>query len=84
MNELEKINKENDAIFNDLIKKQSDEAKLFNEWGMNLKNRINNIKFIEYFFQTTQLHDYSQYDIKDVMRKFKDNLVFIKPLVEED
>lgn len=30
------------------------------------------------------LNQISHLDIKDILKKFKDNIIFLKPLVEED
>jgi len=52
---LDKINKENDIIFNDLVRKQSEEAKIYNDWTDNLKKRLRYIKGTELFFNATNL-----------------------------
>lgn len=55
LNQLDKINKENDIIFNDLVRKQSEEAKIYNDWTDNLKKRLRYIKGTELFFNATNL-----------------------------
>jgi hypothetical protein len=46
---------QNDIIFNDLVRKQSEEAKIFNDWTDNLRRRLRYIKGQEFFFQATNL-----------------------------
>lgn len=62
----------------------SEEAKLFNDWTENLKRRLRLIKGMEYFVGQTQLPDLQQLDLKDTMKRFRENLNFLKPLVEEE
>lgn len=40
LDEIEKVYKENDLIFNELVRKQSEEAKVFTDWADNLKRRL--------------------------------------------
>lgn len=50
LNELDKLFRECDQVFSELIRRTSEEAKTFNEWTENLKRRIRYIKANEYFF----------------------------------
>jgi hypothetical protein len=59
LEEIERVYKENDIIFNDLVRKQSEEAKVFNDWTDNLKKRLRYVKGQEYFFTITNLQDFA-------------------------
>ncbi|CAD8195885.1 unnamed protein product [Paramecium octaurelia] len=91
LNDLDKLYRESDQVFSELIRRISEEAKTFNEWTENLKRRIRYIKANEYFFSQTNLPEQSnglgnslQLDLKEVSRKFKENMNYLKPLIEED
>jgi hypothetical protein len=58
LGELDRITKDNDGIFNDLVRKQSEEAKAYNDWTDNLRRRLRYIKGTEYFFNTTNLQEF--------------------------
>ncbi|KAM3134224.1 hypothetical protein pb186bvf_013644 [Paramecium bursaria] len=82
LSELDRISKENDIIFNEMIKKQSEEAKVFTDWTDNLKKRLRYIKGNDYFYQTVRIPE--QMDLRELVRKFKDSMTAMKPLVEEE
>ncbi|CAD8202460.1 unnamed protein product [Paramecium octaurelia] len=91
LNELDRLYRESDQVFSELIRRISEEAKTFNEWTENLKRRIRYIKANEYFFSQTNLPEQQnglanslQLDLKEVSRKFKENMNYLKPLIEED
>ncbi|CAK60770.1 unnamed protein product (macronuclear) [Paramecium tetraurelia] len=91
LNDLDKLYRESDQVFSELIRRISEEAKTFNEWTENLKRRIRYIKANEYFFSQTNLPEQQnglvnslQLDLKEVSRKFKENMNYLKPLIEED
>ncbi|CAD8121779.1 unnamed protein product [Paramecium sonneborni] len=91
LNDLDKLYRESDQVFSELIRRISEEAKTFNEWTENLKKRIRYIKANEYFFSQTNLPEQQngqgnslQLDLKEVSRKFKENMNYLKPLIEED
>ncbi|CAD8200004.1 unnamed protein product [Paramecium pentaurelia] len=91
LNDLDRLYRESDQVFSELIRRISEEAKTFNEWTENLKKRIRYIKANEYFFSQTNLPEQQnglvnslQLDLKEVSRKFKENMNYLKPLIEED
>ncbi|CAD8179107.1 unnamed protein product [Paramecium pentaurelia] len=91
LNDLDRLYRESDQVFSELIRRISEEAKTFNEWTENLKRRIRYIKANEYFFSQTNLPEQQnglvnslQLDLKEVSRKFKENMNYLKPLIEED
>lgn len=47
---MDRLFRECDQVFSELIRRTSEEAKTFNEWTENLKRRIRYIKANEYFF----------------------------------
>lgn len=71
-------------MFSEFIKRSSDEAKLFADFGDNLGKRIGMHAAIEYFLAYSNLTGIDNMDIKDILKKFKDSIVFLKPLIEED
>lgn len=52
-----------------MVRKQSEEAKMYNDWTDNLRKRLRYIKGTEYFFMATNLKDISQFDFRDILKK---------------
>ena len=88
--ELDRCFRENDEIFAELIKKQSEEAKGFNDLADNMRRRLRHHKTITLYQQYTSTQPNSadfnlnHQDIKEHVKKVKENLLFLKPLAEED
>lgn len=61
--ELDKTYKENDALFSELIRRYSDEARQFAEYHENLRRRLQYKKGIEYFIQNANLSSLQHLDI---------------------
>ncbi|KRX02704.1 hypothetical protein PPERSA_01821 [Pseudocohnilembus persalinus] len=84
LQDIERVQGENDIIFSELVKKQSEEAKFFAQYQENLKRRITNHKTVQLFMNQSNLQSVAHLDIQDILQRFKDNILFLKPLVEED
>ncbi|KAL4446655.1 hypothetical protein ABPG74_005593 [Tetrahymena malaccensis] len=82
--DIDTCSRESEAMFSEFVKKSSDEAKFFADFGDNLAKRIGMNAAIEYFLAYSNLTGIDNLDIKDILKKFKDNIVFLKPLIEED
>ncbi|EAR92749.3 hypothetical protein TTHERM_00322930 (macronuclear) [Tetrahymena thermophila SB210] len=81
---IDRLFKENDQLFSELIKKQSEEAKAYADLSDNLVKRLNMQRAIELFMNQANLNGINHLDIRDLLKKFKENILFLKPLVEED
>ncbi|KRX02927.1 hypothetical protein PPERSA_13181 [Pseudocohnilembus persalinus] len=82
--ELDRAYRDNDQIFQELIRRQSEEARIFAEFSDNQRKRLQMQRAVEYFLTHANLNQLQNLDIKDILNKFKDNIIFLKPLVEED
>ncbi|EGR30203.1 hypothetical protein IMG5_138220, partial [Ichthyophthirius multifiliis] len=80
---LDKIFKENDILFQELVKKQSEEAKTYSQLNENLQKRLIIQKTINYFINTNNINDKNYHNIPQIIQQFQQNFTIYKPLADE-
>ena len=71
-------------MFAEFVKRSSDEAKVFADYGDALARKMGLLSAVEYFVQFSNLPGADVLNLKDLLKQFKDNILFLKPLIEED
>lgn len=73
-----------EIMFAEFVKRSSDEAKVFADYGDALAKKMGLLSTVEYFVQFSNLPGADTLNLKDLLKQFKDNIIFLKPLIEED
>lgn len=83
-----------EVMFSEFVKRSSDEAKSFADYSDSMGKRMGMQMIVDFFLNQSNLprrdnmngntnNNYNR-DFKEVLQKFRDNISFMKPLMEED
>jgi len=76
---------QSEDFFLEFVRKSSDEAKMFSEFSESLSRRMGVKLLIDYFLNFASLKgNVFNENIKEMLNRANSNLVFIRPLIEED
>jgi hypothetical protein len=84
LGELEVLEKEQDRIYNELLKRLSDEAKAFHNFNSIQNQRIRYNSILTLFEAEADNFSFNAVDPKEYLKRFKEAKVFFKRFLEED
>lgn len=76
--EMDLLSKDQDKIYNELLKSLSDEAKAFHNFNSILTQRLKNTAIISLFEKETSNFSFNDFDPKECLKKFKEVKSFFK------
>ena len=82
--ELEGLERDQDRIYNELLKKLSDEAKAFHNFGSIQSQRVKYNKVLSMVEAETEEFRFAEIDPKEYLKKFRDVKNFFKRFLDED
>jgi hypothetical protein len=82
--ELDVLEKDQDRIYNELLKRLSDEAKAFHNFNSIQSQRVRYANILALFEGQTDTFSFSSIDPKEYLKRFKEAKTFFKRFLEED
>lgn len=84
MSELDNLDKDQDRIYNELLKRLSDEAKAFHNFNSIQSQRVRYASILALFEAEADHFSFANIDPKEYLKRFKEAKVFFKRFLEED
>ena len=81
---MDLVEKEQDRVYNQLLKRLSDEAKTFHNYNNVQTQRIRNASILALFENETTNFSFKSIDPKEYIKKFRDVKNYFKRFLEED
>lgn len=84
LSEMDLVEKEQDKVYNELLKRLSDEAKTFHNYNSVQNQRVRNASILALFENETTNFSFRSIDPKEYLKKFKEVKNYFKKFLEED